>query len=255
MATIALIGLDSVGASTALSLIRREIQATLLLVDMDTELQDAQVRDLSDAALFYESVTKVQAATHREASQADVVIITEGMKPTPGEDIYEHVYFKTTVLKSILKEMMPINPNTVILVVANPVDLLTTLAQDITRLPKERVIGVGTCLDTLRLQEEVSSFLGGTTEETVVCVVGVRDNKSQVVGWPTSRGGDGISNKERLDAEEDIQGRMKAIVAGEEGTPLEVGAVAASIAVAVLEDKRTVWTVKEFHKVKEAEGP
>lgn len=138
---------------------------------------------------------------------------------------------------------MPINPNTVILVVANPVDLLTTLAQDITRLPKERVIGVGTCLDTLRLQEEVSSFLGGTTEETVVCVVGVRDNKSQVVGWPTSRGGDGISNKERLDAEEDIQGRMKAIVAGEEGTPLEVGAVAASIAVAVLEDKRTVWTV------------
>lgn len=53
-------------------------------MDIDTELQDAQVRDLSDAALFYESVTKVQAATHREASQADVVIITEGMKPTPG---------------------------------------------------------------------------------------------------------------------------------------------------------------------------
>ncbi|OJI80914.1 hypothetical protein ASPTUDRAFT_176821 [Aspergillus tubingensis CBS 134.48] len=182
MATIALIGLDSVGASTALSLIRREIQATLLLVDIDTELQDAQVRDLSDAALFYESVTKVQAATHREASQADVVIITEGMKPTPGEDIYELVYFKTTVLKSILKEMMPINPNTVILVVANPVDLLTTLAQDITRLPKERVIGVGTCLDTLRLQEEVSSFLGGTTEETVVCVVGYGIIRARLLG-------------------------------------------------------------------------
>lgn len=84
MATIALIGLGSVGASTALSLIHRRIQGTLLLVDIKSSLRDAQVRDLADAALVYGSVTKIEAATHQEASQADVVIITAGVNYTPG---------------------------------------------------------------------------------------------------------------------------------------------------------------------------
>lgn len=84
MPTIALIGLGSVGASTALSIIHQRIPATLLLVDIKSTLRDAQVNDLSDAALVHGSVTQVHAATHREASQADVVIITAGARYTPG---------------------------------------------------------------------------------------------------------------------------------------------------------------------------
>ncbi|GLA33087.1 L-lactate/malate dehydrogenase [Aspergillus phoenicis ATCC 13157] len=247
MATIALIGLGSVGASTALSLIHRRIQGTLLLVDIKSGLRDAQVRDLADAALVYGSVTKIEAATHQEASQADVVIITAGVNYTPGETTLQHLYHKFSILKSILNEMRPFNPNAIILVVANPVDTLTTLAQDIAGLPRKQVIGVGTCIDSLRLQDEVSRFLGTTMEETEGYVVGVRDSESQVVGWSglmTPQGRDGIAIQKRIEIENKIWGRLKAIVAGKGGAPWGIGAVAGGIAVAVLEDnKKTVWTV------------
>ncbi|TPR04061.1 Major Facilitator Superfamily protein [Aspergillus niger] len=247
MATIALIGLGSVGASTALSLIHRRIQGTLLLVDIKSSLRDAQVRDLADAALVYGSVTKIEAATHQEASQADVVIITAGVNYTPGETTLQHLYHKFSILKSILNEMRPFNPNAIILVVANPVDTLTTLAQDIAGLPRKQVIGVGTCIDSLRLQDEVSRFLGTTMEETEGYVVGVRDSESQVVGWSglmTPQGRDGIAIQKRIEIENKIWGRLKAIVAGKGGAPWGIGAVAGGIAVAVLEDnKKTVWTL------------
>ncbi|OJJ67250.1 hypothetical protein ASPBRDRAFT_187392 [Aspergillus brasiliensis CBS 101740] len=247
MATIALIGLGSVGASTALSLIHRRIPATLLLVDINSNLRDAQVQDLADAALVYGSVTKIQAATHHEASQADVVIITAGVKYTPGETTMQHLYHKFSILKSILNEMRPFSPNTVILVVANPVDLLTTLAQDIAGLPRKQVLGIGTCLDSLRLQDEVSRFLGTTMEDTEGYVVGIRGEESQVVGWsglmtPQGRGGNSI--QKRMEMDNEIKGRLKAIVAGKGGAPWGVGAVAGGIAAAVLEDdQKMVWTV------------
>lgn len=143
--------------------------------------------------------------------------------------------------------MRPFNPNAIILVVANPVDTLTTLAQDIAGLPRKQVIGVGTCIDSLRLQDEVSRFLGTTMEETEGYVVGVRDSESQVVGWSglmTPQGRDGIAIQKRIEIENKIWGRLKAIVAGTGGAPWGIGAVAGGIAVAVLEDnKKTVWTV------------
>ncbi|PWY91992.1 L-lactate/malate dehydrogenase [Aspergillus heteromorphus CBS 117.55] len=246
MPTIALIGLGSVGASTALSIIHQRIPATLLLVDIKSTLRDAQVNDLSDAALVHGSVTQVHAATHREASQADVVIITAGARYTPGETTLQHLYHKFSILKSILNEMRPFSPHTVILVVANPVDLLTTLAQDIAGLPRKQVIGTGTSLDSIRLRGEVSRVLGTKMEETEGYVIGVRGNESQVImcsGLLSPYGEDGNSIQKQLEVESKIQRKSKAIVAGKGGAPWGTGAVAGGVAAAMVRDNRRVWTV------------
>ncbi|PWY87122.1 NAD(P)-binding protein [Aspergillus sclerotioniger CBS 115572] len=160
MAKIAIIGLGSVGASTALSLIHQRVQATLLLVDTNSTLRDAQ------------AITQVRASTHREASQADVVVITAGAKYTPGETSIQHLYQKISILKSILTETNPFNPNTILIIVANPVDLLTTLAQDISGLSRPKVFGIGTCLESARLRDEVSRLSGRRVDGYVVGVKG-----------------------------------------------------------------------------------
>lgn len=142
--------------------------------------------------------------------------------------------------------MRPFSPHTVILVVANPVDLLTTLAQDIAGLPRKQVIGTGTCLDSLRLRGEVSRILGTKMEETEGYVIGVQGNESQVVMCPGllyPYGGDENSIQKKMEVESKIQRKSKAIIAGKGGAPWGIGAVAGSVAAAMVGDDRRVWTV------------
>lgn len=82
---IAIVGAGQVGGATAYALILSSIASELLLVDINTDLRDSQVRDLSDVAYGSNSATRVLAGSYREASQCDVVVITAGSKYTIGK--------------------------------------------------------------------------------------------------------------------------------------------------------------------------
>lgn len=82
---VAIIGIGAVGGAAAFALILSSIASELLLVDIDTKLRDGQVRDLSDVAFSTNSPTHVRAATHHEAGQCDIIVITAGSKCTIGK--------------------------------------------------------------------------------------------------------------------------------------------------------------------------
>jgi L-lactate dehydrogenase len=87
---IAIIGTGKVGGATAYALILRSIATELLLVDIDSTKRDGQVQDLSDASYIHNSGTRVRAATHHEAGQCDIIVITTGSKHFPGRKTPDH---------------------------------------------------------------------------------------------------------------------------------------------------------------------
>lgn len=150
--TIAVLGCGDVGATLAYTLILESICSEVILVDPKKELLEGQVRDLSDATFRGTTGTKIRAGTHKEAGQADIVVITAGAKQKPGESRLSLLSRNLQILSSIFGSMAPMSPHTILLLVANPVDILTYFARKMSGLPESQVLGTGTSLDSARLR-------------------------------------------------------------------------------------------------------
>lgn len=157
-ASIAIIGAGSVGSSIAHSLLLRRLVGELILVDIDHARCRAQILDLSDAS--YLSNVRVRQGDPTSASQADIIIITAGAKQNPGETRLDLVDRNFKILKSVLGGMQPIRQDAVLLLVANPVDVLTHFAQKLSGLPRGQVLGSGTLLDSIRLRGQIAEKIG-----------------------------------------------------------------------------------------------
>jgi L-lactate dehydrogenase len=147
--SIAIIGAGSVGSAIAYSLLLRQVVADIILVDIDHDLCQAQVQDLSDATFL--SNVRIRQGGVEEAQKADIIIITAGAKQRPGDTRLDLIDRNFKVLKSILTSLQPIRSDAILLIVANPVDVLTLFAQRLSGLPKSQVFGSGTLLDSTRL--------------------------------------------------------------------------------------------------------
>jgi L-lactate dehydrogenase len=147
--TIAIIGAGSVGSTIAHTLILRRVVGDLILVDIDDELCRAQVDDLSDGTFL--SDVRIRQGTLEDARKAEITIVTAGAKQRPGDTRLDLIDRNYKVLHSVLAGMQPMRPDAVLLLVANPVDVLTAMAQKMAGLPREQVLGSGTLLDSVRL--------------------------------------------------------------------------------------------------------
>jgi L-lactate dehydrogenase len=137
------------------------VAGTVLLVDLNDKLRRAQVQDLNDAAIY--GSVRIKEATTREAGQADIIVISAGAKQREGETRLDLIDRNLRILKSVLRGMQPIRKDAILLLVANPVDVLTYFAQKYSGLPKTQVLGTGTFLDTVRLKGIVAEKLGVCT--------------------------------------------------------------------------------------------
>lgn len=155
--TIAIIGAGSVGSTIAHALLIRRVVADIILVDIDQDLCRAQVEDLSDGTFL--SNVRIRQGTNKDAAQAEIIIITAGAKQKPGDTRLDLIDRNFKVLKSILVEMKPIREDAILLLVANPVDVLTSAAMRMSGLGPGQVLGSGTLLDSVRLTRLLASKL------------------------------------------------------------------------------------------------
>jgi L-lactate dehydrogenase len=155
--SIAIIGAGSVGSAVAYSLLLRQVVADIILVDINHDLCQAQVQDLSDATFL--SNVRIRQGTLEDAQKADIIIVTAGAKQKPGDTRLDLIDRNLKVLKSILQSLQPIRSDTILLIVANPVDILTLFAQKFSGLPQSQVLGSGTLLDSIRLTRILASKL------------------------------------------------------------------------------------------------
>ena len=169
---IAVIGAGSVGSTIAYTLLTNPIASEILLVDPQEEIRDAQVQDLSDATYHSNTSALIRAGTHQEAGQCDIVVMTAGAAQKQGESRTDLIGKNQKILKSAIEDMKPFGENTVLLLVANPVDVMTYFALQYAGLPKGQVIGSGTFLDSARLRGGVASKAGVSASSIDAYVLG-----------------------------------------------------------------------------------
>jgi L-lactate dehydrogenase len=154
---VAVIGTGFVGSSYAFAMVNQGIANELVLIDINHEKAEGEIRDLNHGMPF-SSPMKIWAGGYEECKDADLVVITAGANQAPGETRLDLVEKNVAIFKKIVSSIMESGFDGIILVATNPVDILSYVTWKVSGLPKERVIGSGTILDTARFRYLLSDY-------------------------------------------------------------------------------------------------
>ncbi|KAI8318345.1 lactate dehydrogenase B [Martensiomyces pterosporus] len=219
----------------------------IMLADVNEKLARGQAMDLADAA--WPSSHRVRYADIQEAGQADLIIITAGARQKPGETRDDLLDRNHAILQSILDGLKPINPKAVLLMISNPVDVLTAIAQHITELPKCQVFGSGTLLDSGRLRNYLSKLIN-VRQTSIHCHMLGEHGDGQFVGWSSARIGgvklDQFPEMEMVDKqqiEREIARTAYSIIEAKGATYYGVGVCGAILATSVLQNSHDIQCV------------
>lgn len=149
---VVLVGTGFVGSSYAFAMVNQGVTEELVLVDLNKEKSEGDAMDLNHGMAFAPSQTKIWFGSYADCKDADLVVLCAGANQKPGETRLDLVEKNTRIFKSIVDEIMASGFDGIFLVATNPVDILTYAVWKFSGLPKERVIGSGTILDTARFR-------------------------------------------------------------------------------------------------------
>lgn len=180
--SLGIIGLGWVGASTAISVLQRGICNELLLCDLKPGLAEGEAMDLNHGSSFYPT-TDVKAADISEMKHCNAIVITAGRGGKPNESRLDLLNDNIGIAKNIADQLKGFKG--ILIIVANPVDVLTYFYQKFSGLPASRVIGTGTMLDTARLREIIGRKLEIDPRNIHAQVVGEHGD-SETILWSTA---------------------------------------------------------------------
>ncbi|XP_032456915.1 L-lactate dehydrogenase A chain-like isoform X3 [Nasonia vitripennis] len=157
---IVIVGSGPVGVAVAVGLLFKRLAAELILMDENPEMARAEAEDIAAAAVFLGS-PKIRASTdYSEARDATLCVIAAGRQQRDEADAEAVLQQNALLLKELVPSLTKYAPNSVLLVVSEPVDVLSHLAMKLSGFPSQRVLGLGTLLDNCRLQHELAKELG-----------------------------------------------------------------------------------------------
>lgn len=167
----AIIGCGFVGSSIAFALMQKGQFNELVLLDANSEKAQGEAMDLSHG-LPYTYSMNIHAGSYNELKDASIIIITAGANQKPGETRLDLIQKNSKIMKSIIRELKKVEIEGILLIVANPVDVLTHVAYKESGLPKNRVFGSGTVLDTARLKYLISKHLSVDSKNVHAVIIG-----------------------------------------------------------------------------------
>lgn len=247
MSRIAIIGTGFVGSTVAYSLLQRGLARELLLVDADPARAEGEMMDLSHALPFLKNA-RVDCASLEGVREADLAVIAAGRGSVPGETRLDLLKDNVGRVRSICRALRSWRRPPVVLVISNPVDVLSAVA--VRELgPDGRVLGSGTLLDTARLKTALGERFGLDPHSIHGYVLGEHGD-SEFAAWSTVMAGGvgvrrwpGYSPAEMEGLFQKVRTAAYEIVKRKRATYFAIGAAAALIAEAVLRDQRTVLPV------------
>ena len=184
MSKIVIVGAGFVGATTAYALMIAGAAREIVLIDKIKEKAHGEAMDLKHCASFVKPV-HIYSGNYEDCQDADIVIITAGTPQRPGQTRLELVETNTKIMNSILDPVLKYSTDPIILVVTNPVDIMSYVAQKYSGLPSTRVIGSGTVLDTSRFRHLLSVRCGLDPRNVHAYVVGEHGD-SEVPLWSSA---------------------------------------------------------------------
>ncbi|GIM30306.1 L-lactate dehydrogenase 1 [Clostridium polyendosporum] len=178
---ISIIGAGFVGSTTAYALMIEGLASEIVIVDINKEKAEAEAMDLAHGAAFVTPVNVI-SGDYPDTKDSDIVIITAGIGPKPGETRLDIINKNLAIFKQIVPEVVKYSPDAILLVVSNPVDILTYITYKLSGLPAHRVIGSGTVLDTSRFKYMLSEHFEIDARNIHTYIIGEHGD-SEIAAW------------------------------------------------------------------------
>ncbi|BFM24664.1 L-lactate dehydrogenase [Microbacterium sp. che218] len=261
---LTVVGAGSVGASVAYAALIRGSARHVALYDIAAEKVEAEVLDLAHGTQFTGSSDITGGADVSVAEGSHVVVITAGAKQNPGQTRTELAATNARIIGDMMPRLLEVAPNAVYVIVTNPCDVLTVLAQQSTGLPASRIFASGTVLDTSRLRWKIAQRAGVATSSVHAWIVGEHGD-TEFPLWSTATIGsvpitqfelpDGTRfDKAELDAiAVDVRDAAYKVIKGKGATNYAIGLSSARIVEAVLRDEHAILPVStvldDFHGI------
>ncbi len=248
---IAIIGAGSVGATTAYAILLKNIAAEIVLIDIDEVRCSGEVLDLSDALSFHSS-SDIRIGSVDDTKDADIIIIAAGVAQKPDQTRTELVAKNRGIISSVMKSITPLNPETIIIMVTNPVDIMTLLAQNIANIPRTQIIGSGTMLDSQRINVTLANKLTISERSISTYILGEHGD-TQFPAWSCAYVGcvplleyPGINKKDLDDMAEQTKNKAYEIIKCKGATFFGVAACVAALCECVLFNQHLIVPVSTY---------
>ncbi len=253
---IGIVGCGMVGSTSAYAIVMRGVGREIVLVDLNRARAEAEANDISHAVPFAHPLT-VRAGDYADLAGARVVVIAGGVAQKPGETRLQLLQRNAEVFRQIVPAVLRHAPDAVLLVVSNPVDIMTHLAAHFAAelgVPSTRVIGSGTTLDSARFRTLLGKHFDVDSQHVHAYVLGEHGD-SEVLAWSqaTIAGlsldefakvhGKPLTEHDRKQIDEQVRRAAYYIIEGKGATYFGIGSAVARIVDVLLHDQRAILTI------------
>lgn len=250
---VGIIGAGMVGSTAAYAIGLLEVAHSVVLVDLDPSMSRAQAEDINHGMPFA-STTRVTSGGYEDLDGAEIIILAAGVGQKPGESRLSLLSRNAAVFQNVIDAVLAVVPDPILLIASNPVDIMTSIACQLSGLPPHRVIGSGTILDTARFRSLLSQHLGIAPLSIHAYVLGEHGD-SEVLAWSGARAGNmpldafaayagaPITGDVRTRIDDGVRNAAYSIIAGKGATYYGIGAGLAQLVSAIARDKRIVMSV------------
>lgn len=253
---IGIVGAGLVGATAAYALVMRGVGREIVLVDLNQKRAEAEADDILHAVPFAEPMT-IRAGQYADLAGSQVVIMAAGVNQKPGETRLELLGRNAGVFRQVIPQIVDNAPDAVIVVATNPVDVMTHLTAQIVAergLPKSRVLGSGTTLDTARFRALLGRQLGVDSYHVHAYVLGEHGD-SEVLTWSIvsvggipledfmQRSGVTLTEADRQQIDTAVRRAAYHIIEGKGATYYGIGSALARIIDVITHNQHSIMTV------------
>lgn len=250
------IGVGFVGATCAYTLAVSGLFSEVVLVDMNHKKAEGEATDINHGVSFAKPCF-VRAGSYADLAECGLIIIAAGANQKPGETRIELLHRNRVILSSIMEQLTAVNKNAVLLIVSNPVDVLTCMAQQLSGFPAGHVIGSGTVLDTARLKYLVGQKLGVDSRNVHAFIIGEHGDSELAVWSSANISGVDLDDYCRITGVpdpaamlhqiyENVRDAAYAIIESKGATYYGIGMAVRRIAEAIVRDEHSVLPVSSM---------
>lgn len=251
---VVIVGAGAVGATFAYALAQSGAANITCLIDQNQKLADGQVADLAHGLPYYPSVS-IYRGEPKDYTDAQVIVITAGAAQRPGESRLELLRRNAGIIESIMDDIIGQQSRAIVVIVTNPVDVLTQVALNHSRWPRSHIFGSGTVLDSARFRYFISQEMGVDVKSVHAYILGEHGD-SELPAWSlTNVGGVSIQQyvetnglqdtwpEKSLQLFEAVKNSAYHIIDYKGATNFAVGQALVRIVQAILRDSHSVLTV------------
>ena len=250
---ISIVGAGFVGSTIAYTLSMRGTASDIVLVDVNRQRAEGEAMDIEHGMPFL-ATTEIKAGDYPETKDSDIVVITAGTNQRPGETRMDLITRNAAIMRDVVSQVAPQSPNALLVIVSNPMDVMTRVAQEVSGFPAERVIGSGTNLDSARFRHILGRKFGVDSKNIHGYILGEHGD-SEFAAWSmvniagmnineaSDKFGGIMQDQDYLTIADDVKNAAYEVINRKGATYYGIAASTARICEALLRDEQSIIPV------------